>query len=287
MTAKEANLVPISDYLNSKGILPSKRYRGYSMYLSPFRVENNPSFKVSDKGLWVDFGTNLEGGTLIDLVLKLFPHFRVSDAIAEIESTTRNDSISFFQKQCVNDFNDVHAVRQNNAINIYRLKVLGSNPALTEYLSSRGIRLKTAMDYCKEVYFKINDKRFFGIGTENENGWAIRNKYWKGCSGQGSSYFNKNNRELAVFEGVFDLLSYLELEIGKSRNKDYMVLNSLVNIKKSMDILRSYETVDLMLDRDEGGRKATTEIRNALGNCRDLSDWYKPFKDVNDYHLKR
>lgn len=287
MTAKEANQVPIPDYLKTKGILPSKRYRGYSMYLSPFRTENNPSLKISDKGLWVDFGANLEGGTLIDLVLKMFPHFTVSDAIAEIKATTMNKSIFSFQQSRHIQSNANETARETNGIKIYKIKELGSSPALTEYLQSRGIRLRTAKSYCKEVYFKINDKRFFGIGTENENGWAIRNKYWKGCTGQGSSYFKRGHGQLAIFEGVFDLLSYLELEKRNSIAQDFIVLNSLVNIKKSMDILKSYESVVLLLDRDEGGRKATIELQNCLSNCHDSSDLYKPFKDVNDYHLKR
>src|SRR5699024_10111597 len=126
-----------------------------------------------------------------------------------------------------------------------------------------------------------------GIGTENENGWAIRNKFWKGCSGQGISHFKRGYGQLAVFEGVFDLLSYLELEKEQNLSQDFMVLNSLVNIKKSMDILNSYDSVILLLDRDEGGRKATVELMRTLSKCHDLSERYQHHKDLNDYWMSR
>src|SRR5690554_5974370 len=97
MTAKEINQsVMISEYLSSKGIFPSKRYNGYSMYLSPFREERSPSLKVSEtKNLWIDYGTN-EGGTLIDLVLKMFPNFSVSRAIMEIKANLATSSVFSF-----------------------------------------------------------------------------------------------------------------------------------------------------------------------------------------------
>lgn len=48
-------------------------------YLSPYRKEKTPSFKVdSVKNLWVDFGDGYTEGTIIDLVLKLNPDYRIS-----------------------------------------------------------------------------------------------------------------------------------------------------------------------------------------------------------------
>jgi len=288
-TCKELNQsIKISDYLKAKGIYPSKRYNGYSMYHSPFREENNPSFKVSEiKNLWIDYGTN-EGGTLIDLVLKMFPNLTVSRAIMEIEADMITDSIFSFQpprnpiKRGTLPESD-----GNSGIKIFDIKELGSTLALTAYLKSRGIKLRTAKKYCKEVYFNVGDKQFFGIGTENENGWAIRNKFWKGCSGQGISHFKKGHQQLAIFEGVFDLLSYLELEKEKNLAQDFMVLNSLINIKKSMDIIKSYDSVVLLLDRDEGGQKATVELMGSLSKCHDLSERYQHHKDLNDYWMSR
>lgn len=286
-TCKELNQsIKISDYLKAKGIYPFKRYNGYSMYHSPFREERNPSFKVSEiKNLWIDYGTN-EGGTLIDLVLKMFPNLTVSRAIMEIEADMLTDSIFSFQRpRNPIKRGTLPESDGNSGIKIFDIKELGSKPALTAYLKSRGIELRTAKKYCKEVYFNVGDKRFFGIGCENENGWSIRNKFWKGCSGQGISHFKKGHQQLAIFEGIFDLLSYLELEKEKNLAQDFMVLNSLVNIKRSLPTIMSYDSIVLLLDRDEAGRKATSELLKSVPKCYDTSDWYEPFKDLNDYLL--
>lgn len=288
-TCKELNQsIKISEYLKARGIHPSKRYKGYSMYCSPFREERSPSFKVSDeKNLWIDYGTG-EGGTLIDLVLKMFPHLSVSQAMMEIETEMDTDSAFSFQLPIRSlESNGARDLGEASGIDVYKIQELGLNYALMDYLRSRGIQLRTAKKYCKEVYFKVGDKQFFGIGTENENGWAIRNKFWKGCSGQGISHFKRDHGQLAVFEGVFDLLSYLELEKEQNLSQDFMVLNSLVNIRKSMDILNSYDSVVLLLDRDGGGRKATVELMGTLSKCHDLSVRYQHHKDLNDYWMSR
>jgi len=50
-----------------------------------------------------------------------------------------------------------------------------------------------------------------------------------------------------------------------------------------MPVLSAYEGVLLFLDRDDAGQKATELLKANLEKCYDLSDWYAPFKDVNDY----
>jgi hypothetical protein len=285
MTAIEINQIQIHDYLRTRGIYPARHYCSYSMYHSPFRKESTPSFKVSEvRNLWIDYGTG-DGGTLIDLVLKMNPEFNVARAMAEIEAAMLTDRIfSFHQPMQVASAENPTSVNEPNRINIYKIKNVGSNSALSDYIKSRRIGLKTASKYCKELYFKIGDKNFFGIGCENDNGgWAIRNKFWKGCSAQGVSYYKKGYAQLAVFEGVFDLLSYLEIEGEKNLAQDFIVLNSLTNLQKSMATLSVYDAVLLFLDRDASGQKATDFLKANLNKCYDLSDWYAPFKDINDY----
>ena len=71
MTDGQIKTIPIKDYLKSRGIHPAKEYSGYGMYRSPFRDEDTPSLKVDyNRNLWFDFGSN-EGGSIIDLVMKL------------------------------------------------------------------------------------------------------------------------------------------------------------------------------------------------------------------------
>lgn len=57
----------ISDYLHSLGYNPVKQQGGNLWYKSPFRQENEPSFKVNTElNLWYDFGAG-KGGNIIAL----------------------------------------------------------------------------------------------------------------------------------------------------------------------------------------------------------------------------
>ncbi|SHM88597.1 Toprim-like [Cyclobacterium lianum] len=284
MNAKEANKISIVTYLDQLGIKPSKVKAGYCFYYSPYREERTPSFKVHPiKNLWVDFGDGNAGGTLIDLVLKMNPAFTISEAIQEIATISGS---SFFLHPPILS-NAKPSEKEPPGITIIKTKHLGNNRAITDYLHSRGISLETARDFCREVYYHIGDKRYFGMGNANENGWSIRNKYWKGCTAQGVSHYRNNAAELCLFEGIFDLMSYVEMRKAERCRVDFMVLNSLANLKSAMPTIQKYGQVDLFLDRDKAGKEATKELLQSLPQCRDQSKLYLPYKDLNEYWMKR
>ena len=61
----------IRAYLAEQGLHPTKDNPRYGLYLSPLREEHMPSFKVDyERNLWYDFGLG-EGGSIIDLVMRL------------------------------------------------------------------------------------------------------------------------------------------------------------------------------------------------------------------------
>ena len=71
MDAKAINKFPIREYLAARGIRPVKDRGYYGLYHSPLREDRTPSMKVDyDKNLWIDYGAG-EGGTLIDLVMRM------------------------------------------------------------------------------------------------------------------------------------------------------------------------------------------------------------------------
>jgi hypothetical protein len=319
MNARQANQVSIRNYLSSIGISPVSSNKRSSLYLAPYREDKHPSLKVShQENLWIDYGNDNKGGTLIDLVLKLHPHFNVSDAIKAIERSTQSffsfhqqealtyldpsskQQIAIGKKPTANDQPQT-AISQklidkdkkpiaNSRICIHRIRPLGHHPAINNYITSRGIQLETAKPYISEIYFTVNGQTYFGIGNKNDSGWSIRNKYWKGCTAQGYSHYinaGSNPQSLAIFEGIFDLLSYLELRSQKVKAGDFLVLNSLVNLKKASSILVAYKTIDLYLDHDEAGRRATQHIMHQFPGARDDSGFYCSFKDLNVYHLKK
>ena len=87
----ELKRVDIRGYLARCGMVP-KRDRGrYGMFYSPFRDERVASFKVDyDRNLWFDFGCG-EGGSIIDLVMKM----ERCSFVEAVEKLERNDSGSF------------------------------------------------------------------------------------------------------------------------------------------------------------------------------------------------
>ena len=99
MNSRQANRISIRNYLSSIGINPVRSNKSSSLYLAPYRTDTNPSLKVShDQNLWVDYGNDNKGGTLIDLVLQMHPSFTVSDAIRAIEKTAHS-FFSFHQQE--------------------------------------------------------------------------------------------------------------------------------------------------------------------------------------------
>jgi DNA primase len=71
MALVEIKDINIKEYLKQKGVFPKRDYGYYGMYHCPYREDRNASFKVDyNKNVWHDFGTN-EGGSIIDLVIRL------------------------------------------------------------------------------------------------------------------------------------------------------------------------------------------------------------------------
>ena len=87
-----------------------------------------------------------------------------------------------------------------------------------------------------------------------------------------------------MFEGFIDFLSYVELH-GAC---DAIVLNSVINVTKALNILTKYHKVYCHLDNDEAGRSATKQIMMAcVGDVVDSSSEYAESKDINEFLCKR
>ena len=66
--------------------------------------------------------------------------------------------------------------------------------------------------------------------------------------------------------------------------QDYIILNSVSNVSKAIDVLHGYERIHCLLDNDEAGRKAYWELAGEFaGRIRDFSQNYNGHKDLNDY----
>lgn len=292
MTYQEANHISIKDYLKSLGILPAVDKYYYGMYHSPFRQDDTPSFKV-DYGvnLWCDFGTG-EGGSLIDLVMKQH-ECNAYGAICRLEQYSSGNSFSFQGKE-VSEKNQHERKQPTSPIEIRKIQPL-QNPALINYLKSRGITPEVAADYVQEMYYRVNGKPLFALAFKNDaGGYELRNPGYKGGTSPKDitriQFAEKKNDACFVFEGFMDYLSFLTIRHKNSPAypcidwQDYIILNSTANVDKALYPLGEYEKIHCLLDNDEAGRKAIQAIQKEYGwRVRDASHLYSGHKDLNDY----
>jgi hypothetical protein len=86
-----------------------------------------------------------------------------------------------------------------------------------------------------------------------------------------------------VFEGFWDFLSYLTIQKIEITRHDVAVLNSIANVQKSLEFLKTHKEIYTYLDNDEGGRKATDLIQSAHLAVNNRSSKFAGYKDLNDY----
>lgn len=280
MTTKEINSIKISDYLKTIGINPVKEKISTGLFNSPFREDKNPSFKVDyQKNQWYDFSSGF-GGSLIDLIMKIH-QCNCSEAIRFAETVLAvkchvTPSFSFQGRP---------SYTHTQTIVISEVGKL-NHPSLLQYLQYRAIDLTIATQYLSEVHYSIGDKKYFGIGFENDlHGYEIRNKYFKGgCSPKSITTIDNNHPSCFVFEGFMDYLTYLTLNSIPKPEENVLVLNSVIHLSKAADFLKRHTAVHCYLDNDNAGVNALDRIKEmGIIEVVDHSSEYHPYKDLNEY----
>ncbi|MEG0187645.1 MAG: toprim domain-containing protein [Bacilli bacterium] len=264
------------DYLAQKDIYPINSKQNIFWYLSPFRNEKTASFKIDvSTNRFYDFGEGF-GGTLIDLISKL-----ENISVKEIIQKFNENSFSF-QKQ--NDF-QFEKNQTKNEYEILELKEISSFPLL-QYLEERKLPLEIVKRYCKEIHYKLNDKKYYAIAfPNNQNGFEIRNKYVKMCLVKKDISLIKNNQnQLKIFESWSDFISYIFLFPTNEFEYDYLILNSIALLRKNIELINKYESIQSYFDHDDAGKSATnfleTELKTKVKND---SNFYKNYKDLNEF----
>ena len=279
MDCEKARNIDIVSTLAKSGHFPVRKTEKEAWFLSPFRSETQASFKVSlKKNYWIDFGT-FEGGSTIDLVMKM-ENCSVKEALERLSGNM--DHFSFHRRS-----NPTKTEHKANPIEIIEVKEI-EHQALQNYLSSRKISTKTARKLCKEIHYRIGGRKYFAIGLRNRSGgWELRNRYWKGStSPKDVSMIGKRFKKLAITEGMFDMLTLMELipDIGNSH--DLLILNTTAFVKRMTTEIGEYENVELFLDRDKTGLGMAELLLEKCPNSRDMSFLYEDFKDMNEWKVK-
>ena len=289
---KEIKTIPLAAFLSRLGHEPAARKGTRLWYKSPLRQEQTPSFKVDTAlNCWYDFGLG-KGGNIIDLAAELY------------QSTDLH-----YLMRCIADSYPVPSVQtvvssypqRHSAPSMERFEVVPlEHHALVAYLQERGIPAHIAKAKCREAHYNFNGssqsafgaewrkKSYFAVAFENvNNGWELRNKYFKGCRGRKDISYLPWSRdgpstECAVFEGFIDYLSALALSIISGA--DVIILNSVVNVNKAIPYLKDYSTINCYLDNDNAGKTALSELTAIYGSTViNRPTLYSEFNDLNEY----
>ena len=285
MNIQEAKQIRIADYLQSLGYTPIKQQGSSLWYKSPLREETDASFKVNTElNRWYDFGLG-KGGNIIALAEELYVSDYVLYLLGKIAERTphiRPVSFSFRQQASEPSFQQLEVGEL-------------THPALFNYLQERGIDTALAIPECRELHFIHNGKPYFAIGFPNvAGGYEVRNRFFKGCIAPKDispiRQQGEPREKCLVFEGMMVYLSFLTLRMRNCPTmpnldgQDYVILNSVANVSKAIDVLHGYGRIHCLLDNDEAGRNAYLELaREFSGRIRDFSDNYNGYKDLNDY----
>ncbi len=214
-TVEEVKNTDIVDYLQSLGFKPAKIIRYNHWYLSPFRDEKTPSFKVNQSmNRWYDFGDG-KGGNIIDFGI-LYHHCSVGEFLKKM-----NTSFSFRQQNIEPNNEDDDAKK----IKVITAKEI-SSLVLIRYLHKRRISLDLASNFCKEIDYELYCKRYYALGFINDaGGFELCSEKFKGGSSPKDITVIKIDAEtLTVFEGFFNFLSYLTIHQKQEQPKtDFLI----------------------------------------------------------------
>ena len=282
MNIEAIRTIPLADFLARLGHEPVRRSGNELWYLAPYRGERTPSFRVNvAKQLWYDFGLG-KGGDIFTLAGEFL---QSGDFMAQARfiAEAANMTVAGWEKP-------TYIPKPTKPVfeNVEVAPLLRS--PLTEYLSERGIPYAIASRHCYRLNYGVRRKRYFAVGFPNmAGGYEVRSSFFKGCIPPKSVSMIQSedtpSNECLVFEGFMDFLSAETLQI--TGNADCLVLNSVANVGKAVELLDGYGRIGCFLDRDEAGRRTLAALTKRYGECvADRSSLYDGCKDLNE-HLQQ
>ncbi|MDW3195880.1 MAG: toprim domain-containing protein [Cytophagales bacterium] len=297
MNIEQAKSIRLDEVLTRQGFEPLDVKKGGTefWYISPFRQERTPSFSVDlNRNLWCDFGEvggaeqKCAGGNVIAYVMRFY-HTDVSGALEQLK-TLFQGNIS--QKESSRNRS---IKKKGNPMKLQLVKSI-ELPALHNFLNERKIPFSLAQKYLKQVHYK-HEETFttgYALGMRNdEDGYEIRNKYFKGLIGKRGITFVKgsnSNGNLQMIEGHYDFLSLLAIYQKEKPQSDAIILNGATMINEAVRLMKAndYQKVQTWFDNDLGGRQAldklTGEFQKASISIKPQNHKYKGFNDINEMH---
>lgn len=251
------------------------------IYLSMIRDNDTvPSFCINPElNVWYDHGLGV-GGSVIDFGKAFWPEIPFRQMLIKLWETAELEPA---------DLPNMPRPRRTQKLPHYtieKVKEIGHTDAIRNYLLHRGV-FDIAHGLLKEIHYQVETspgktKPFFAAGHQNElGGWEVRNKFFKGCLGKkGLTIIKANERQLCVFEGYFDFLSWKHE--NPQRDASILVLNSLALIKGGISVATYYPKIEIYFDHDKPGTAAAAQWIKALPYSIDRSANYEGYMDYND-----
>ena len=276
MNCKQFNSIKLEEVLVSLGHYPTKQNEKEAWFLNPFGTETEASFKLDKRNnIWYLHSEGI-GGNNTDFMMKY-----LKASVKEVLEWVEKQNFSSFQPQ-----NVFHSKNPKKNYIITEIKQF-QNENLKNYLHQRGLS-QAVYPLIKEVHFTIGEKNLYAIGFENlSGGWELRNTFYKGSLlKKDISVINlnndqKKNKNIVVFEGFADALSFVEMK--PFYKGDLLVMNSISLLNKTKDHLKNYSEIHLFLDNDKAGETCKNSILKSFPEAKDHSEIYALHKDLNDY----
>lgn len=296
MNIEQAKSISLINLLSKLGIEPVSTSHKEAWYISPFRDEKTPSFKVNvNDNTWVDFG---EDGKRHDIVNFACGYLKKSNV-----SNTVSDALRFIQNIAgetprIQPIEGYPSGTEAPKFAVVLSKAIKS-PALDYYLEKRGITMDVARQYLEEVRVRNKEtgNTFFALGLKNEDsGYELRNPGFKGTAGRKNISFVRGKvlkpEAFHMFEGMMDFLSIVSALPDGRLDEDAIILNSLSCLEKATGYIKGYgyRVAYTYMDNDDAGKKATQSLKEFFETekgleHRPMNELYKDFKDVNEWHV--
>ncbi len=277
MEASEIREKSLLEYLASMGIQPVRRTSRSSVFFSPFRDEDFPSFHVYPSNRFCDFGNGAKG-SIIDFVMTL-KHCDFQAAMS-ILSNGCIVNIPKYEKKIT---------RPKPGIEIVSVNSIHSEHLLS-YLKQRCIPKQLADIYLKQVEFRFPEGKAPGtihaaLGFKTDsNSYELRSARWKvSNSPKNITTFKGTEGRISLFEGFFDYLGAL-VHFGTERLSDTtIVLNSLGFIHSILPFLKDTEYVKLFIDNGRAANEKTQMLKEEGVPYVDCREIFSPHQDFNDF----
>jgi hypothetical protein len=286
----EAKKMDLVDYLFSLGHQPVKIRGNDYWYRSPLRNEKTASFKINRKlNVWYDHSLQ-KGGNLVDFGI-LFHRCSISELLQKLG---QQNPLSFQNSKPLDHPASLPSAGEKGKIIVMETRQNIKLSALKEYLEYRRIPVEIANRFCKEVDFLLYDRKYTVIGFQNSaGGFELRSANFKGSSSPKdvTELGQDLSKEIIVFEGFMDFLSYQAIHHAKfilqpQQQINFLILNSIGFLEKMKPKLEQYPSIHLYLDRDKKGIEITKDALALSDKYRDESIVYENFKDLNAYLMK-